>query len=139
MNRDDLDPLFNEAIQVACHFLEKNGEFFPFGVILTEQGARHHVQGWTGSEAPDPQLVADLLIRGFRSGASSGEYRATALVRDVRVRDAERDAVTDAVSVTLEHRDGTAVTCYLPYESHDGAFSYGDVFADPGEATVFVA
>ncbi len=138
MNRADLDPLFDDAVQTACAFLEKNGEFFPFGVVLAGYGQRRHVEGWTGAEQPAPADVIDLLVRGFRDGAVSGSYRATALVRNVRVRDAERDTVSDAVCVTLEHEDGTCINCYLPYSKNDkGLLTYGEVFADPAEGTVF--
>ena len=137
MNRADLDPLLDDALQAACHFLEKNGEFFPFGVVLTADGARRHVEGWTGTEQPPPAEVIDLLLRGFRHGAARLEYRATALVRDVRVKDSELGTTTDAVCVTLEHQDGTSINCYLPYvPSEAGAPTYGEVFADPAEGSV---
>ena len=136
MNRDDLDPLLNEALQVACHLLEKNGDFFPFGVVLRSDGGRRHVQGWTGDEQPEPQRVIALLLRGFRKGVESGDYRATALVKDVRVRDAQDGVTKDAVCVTLEHIEGTCINCYLPYAKVGGGYSYGEVFADPGEPAV---
>jgi len=137
MNRADLDLLFDDAVQTACHFLEKHGEFFPFGVVLTAAGERHHVEGWTGSEQPPTETLVEMLIRGFRSGADTGEYRATALVKDVRVHDNERDVTSDAVAVTLEHRDGTAIQCFLPYERTESGVDYGEVFANPLERTVF--
>jgi len=138
VNRADLDPLLDEALQAACHLLEKNGEFFPFGVVLRSDGETRHVQGWTASEQPPPAEVIDLLLRGFRNGAASREYRATALVRDVRVKDQHQDLTTDAISVTLEHEDGTSINCYLPYTRSDaGALTYGEVFAHPTESNVF--
>jgi hypothetical protein len=138
VNRTDLDPLLDETLQAACHLLEKNGEFFPFGVVLRSDGERRHVQGWTSSEQPTPTEVIDLLLRDFRTGAASREYRATALVRDVRVTDKHQDVTTDAISVTLEHEDGTSINCYLPYSKSDqSAFTFGEVFAHPTEGTVF--
>ncbi len=139
MNRDDLDPLLDDALQTAKHLLSKNGEFFPFGVVLAASGERRHVQGWTGSESPESDTVTELLLLGFRRGAETGEYRATGLVRDIRVRDNTRDVITDAVCVTLEHRDGTCINCYLPYaRGEGGVVSYGEVFADLAEVAVFL-
>ena len=138
MNRADLDPLLDDALQTARRFLNKSGAFFPFGVVLGADGQRRHVEGWTGGESPTPDSIADLLLAGFRRGADAGEYRATGLVRDVRVRDGSTDMITDAVCVTLEHRDGTCLTCYLPYvRGSGGSFDYGEVFADLAESTVF--
>jgi hypothetical protein len=138
VNRDDLDPLLDDALQTAQQLLQENGEFFPFGVALGADGTRRHVGGWSGTESPNSETLAELLLAGFRRGADAGEYRATGLVQDVRVRDGNSDSVSDAICVTLEHRDGTCINCYLPYaRAVSGTFTYGEVFADLAEGTVF--
>ena len=139
MNRKDLDPLFDEAVKVAQFFLDKSGEFFPFAVTLSREGKQTHVQGWTGNEQPSSDEVISLLKGGFAQSVAHGELRATALVVDVRVSRDGHGPKTDAIRVTLEHEDGSAIHCFLPYaKSWLGKLKYGEVFASPTEASVFV-
>ncbi|WP_372722418.1 hypothetical protein [Novipirellula sp.] len=42
----------------------------------------------------------DLLLRGFQSGATSGDYKSTALISDVHVS-LDGTTKTDAISVTV--------------------------------------
>ena len=133
MHRTDLDPLLDEAVTVARYFLEKNSEFFPFGVVLADSGAITHVEAWTGPEHPPSEEVIALLMDGFRRGAKEGEYLATALVADVRLP----DRGSDAIRVTLEHRDGTSLHCFVPYRQSDHGFTYEAMFATKAEARVF--
>jgi hypothetical protein len=135
MKRADLDPLFEESVMVAQRLLEKNGEFFPFGMVLTARGEIEYAEGWTGEERPPSKDVIDLLGKGFKRGAASGEYLATALTADVRL--SERDM--DAIRVTLEHRDGTAIHCFVPYSRSLGKLEYREVFATAAEPTTFKA
>ena len=138
MNRADLDPLLAEGIRAARFLLDKNGEFFPFGVVLAKDGTHKHVQGWTGEERPPSDDILKLLVAGFRSEAAVGSLRATALVADVRVARAAGERKTDAIRVTLEHEDGTAVECFLPYrKSWLKGITYGEVFASSAQRAVF--
>jgi hypothetical protein len=132
-NRGDLDPLLEESVAVARRFLENRGEFFPFGMVLADKGEVAYVDGWTGDEQPQSKEVIDLLVSGFRRGAGQGKYLATALTADVRL--SGRDG--DAIRVTLEHRDGTAIHCFLPYRKSANGWEYGEVFATAAEPSVF--
>lgn len=56
-------------------------------------------------------------------------YRAVALARNVEYRSAHDGSPTDAVQVTLDHKEGPAVTCYLPYQLVQGRVIPGELFA----------
>ena len=86
MNRADLDPLFDEALQAACYFLEKNGEFFPFGVVLRSDGERRHVQGWTKSEQPPPAEVIDAAQSNLgMAGTARADAVKASLLRNLDI------------------------------------------------------
>jgi hypothetical protein len=138
MAHPDMDALLDESLQVAIHFLEKNGEFFPFGVTMSRAGEIAHTQGWTGDECPPSQELIDLLLRGFVSGAARGDYKATALIYDVRIS-LDGDTKTDAIIVTIEHVDDEPVTCFLPYVKNRDAFEFGELVAERAERRVFKA
>ncbi len=136
MAHPDMDTLLDEGLQVAIHFLEKYGEFFPFGVTMASDGRIAHTQGYTEDERPPSQEVIDLLLRGFQSGAASGDYKSTALISDVRVS-LDGTAKTDAISVTVEHREDQPVTCLLPYTKTDAGYEFGELIAQRADSNVF--
>lgn len=136
MAHPDMDALLNEGLQTAIRFLEKNGEFFPFGVTMKPDGSIAHVQGYTDDECPPSQEVIDLLLRGFKTGATSGNYKSTALISDVRIS-LDGDTKSDAISVTVEHVDDQPVTCFLPYTKSNGAFEFGEIIAERADRRVF--
>ena len=136
MAHPDMDALLDEGLQVAIHFLEKNGEFFPFGVTIAPDGSVAHTQGYTGNEHPPSQEVIDLLMRGLKSGAASGDYKSTALISDVRVS-LDGETKTDAISVTVEHHEEQPVTCLLPYSKTDSGYEFGELIAQRADSNVF--
>lgn len=136
MAHPNMDALLDEGMQTAIHFLEKNGEFFPFGVTMAPDGSLAHAQGYTGDECPPSQEVIDLLLRGFNTGAASGDYKSTALISDVRIT-LDGETKSDAISVTVEHVDDQPVTCFLPYTKSNGTFEFGEIVAERAERRVF--
>ena len=107
--QDDLDLLAGEALSDAQHFLEKNGEFYPFAVSLSNDGAPKLAGADPGQgEYPSSQAVLDLLYSG--AAAERDAIRAAAFVAPVETADG------DSVRVEIEHRDGgPALELLLPY------------------------
>jgi len=136
MAHPDMDALLDEGLQIAIHFLEKNGEFYPFGVTMAPDGSIAHTQGYTGDENPPSQELIELLLRGFQSGATSGDYRATALISDVRVS-LNGTTKTEAICVTVEHQEDPPVTCLLPYAKTDAGYEFGELIAQRADSNVF--
>ena len=63
--QDDLDQLADESLSAATHFLEKNGELYPFGFRLPLEGDPEMVPADPGhGEQPLSQAVLDLLYEG---------------------------------------------------------------------------
>lgn len=130
--QDDLDGLLDVALPFAQQMLDQHGEFFPYGVALDEAGEARMVAG-------DPQLgdrpastdVLSTLVEALRTERDS--FRAVALVSDVRL------GRSDSVRVQLEHRDGHAISVFLPYKKkrRGRGVEYGRVNAGPGSTQVW--
>ena len=138
--RDDLDALLPVLLGFAQQQLQKVGEYFPFGCTMTVDGNVAMTAADTGSERPESAEVIDLLAAGMRSQAIAGTIRASGICYDVRVRGADGKD-TDAIALSLEHRDGDHVLVVMPYSK--GRFT-GLKFADlvplaPPERRVFTS
>jgi hypothetical protein len=97
--QNDLDGTAGTAIDAAQHLLNKNGEFFPFGVALAANGETRMLAADAGlGENPASQAVIDALYAGVANDRDG--LRAAAVVSDVRVDG------SDAIRVRFEHRDG---------------------------------
>lgn len=130
--QDDLDGLLDFVLPFATEQLEKHGEFFPFGATVSSDGTMTAVMGDPdGSDQPLSQDVLDTLAAGMK--AQAGDLRAVALVSDVRLSD------SDAIRVQTEHREGAALSAFLPYVKarFRKTVTYGNLSASPGERLVF--
>jgi len=134
--KDELNALLNDAIGMALRLVEKHGSHIPFCTALTTAGERINVA------ADDSALPgADALLAGIRQHIADAlrerRYRAVALARNVEYRSARDGSRTDAVQVTLDHEQGSPVTCYLPYRLAQGRVVPGELFAVSAEERFF--
>ena len=128
----DLDGLLNVVLPFAQKMLSDNGEFFPFGAIVTNEGRSELVAADPGlGERPPSASVLDGLLRSFR--AKRDQTRATAACADVHRED------TDAVMVALEHLEGVALNVFLPYKKKRfrGGLEFGAINASTGTRQVW--
>ncbi len=133
----ECDFLMNAVLPFAEKMLLKNGGFFPYGGALDPNGEAVAVGVYDGCEQPPSNDVILLLKQAFLQGAKSGEYKATALVYDVRVTLPSSDKKSDAIAVSLDHREDYSVIVFFPYEIKEGRLQFGEVFAQKGEADIF--
>ena len=131
--QDDLDLLADEALSAAQHLLEKNGEFYPFAVSLSIDGATQMAAGDPGQgEYPSSQAVLDLLYSG--TAAQRDAIRAAAFVAPVETSDG------DAVRVEIEHRDGgPSIELLFPYRRKKlrKTIEFGQLAAGAGERHIW--
>ncbi|KRE81369.1 hypothetical protein ASG86_12570 [Arthrobacter sp. Soil764] len=117
----DLDGLLQPALGFAQQCLQERGEFYPYAVILSMSGEQEMFMAEVPSEQRQAPSVIDAITRDLAGQRDS--YRAVAVVADVRIQDA-----SDAIRVTLEHREGHVLAVLLPYSRRK--FSGGYVFAE---------
>lgn len=136
--KEQVEELMNEGMSFAERMLRDRGEFFPFGLVRKSDGSIQYVNAANGREAPPSKDLIHLVDQGFRSGAESGEYAATAIFIDVLTTPPGTSSKTDAVQVGLEHRSGYCVDVFIPYQrSPDGTVHFGEIFASQRESSVF--
>ncbi len=136
--KDEAEVVMNAGIPFAQKMLTEHAEFYPFGFAMTAMNKVVAVATSATTEHPASQQVIDDLTAAFRAGASSGEYKATAVFIDVRALPPGKTEKTDAVQVGLEHVSGYCVDVFFPY-SRDakGKVTFGALFASKRAGVVF--
>ena len=104
---------------------------------MQEDGKIVSVAGYDGDQQPASDHVIRLIKSGLVDGARKGTYRATALVCDVKVRLPATGEKSDAVSVSLNHRDGYSVIVIFPYKIDGEVLDFADPYAEKGEGDIF--
>jgi hypothetical protein len=138
MAHPDLNDLLDPLFSFAQEMLAKRSEFFPFGASMSRDGTIALTAGQTDVDHPSSQQIIDLLVQGFQQAAAANTIRACAICLDVRCIPPGVVKSVDALCARLEHSTGEAVEVYLPYrKGWTGKFSYGEVFATPGQRVIF--
>ena len=140
MAHPDLDELLNVVLPFAQQMVGKHGEFRPVGASLSEEGEVVLAAGLPDAAAATAENAIETMIARFREQASRGEVRATVICYDSRVAPPGQTTKTDAICALLEHESGECTTVFLPYrKSWFGGLKFGDLFASPADARVFLA
>jgi hypothetical protein len=133
----DCNALIDWLMQFAERQLANHGEFFPFGGAMAMDGTMSFVATYDGDEHPDSSNLIESLKKAFIDGARRCEYRATALVYDVKVKLPTTGQTSDAVAVSLNHRDDYSFIGFFPYSLKNGKPDFGASYAVDGEADIF--
>lgn len=130
--QDDLDGLLDPALGFTQQQLDEHGEFYPYAVVVDADGQQRMVAADIGSDQPASADLITTLIATLSDERDS--LRAAAIVADVRLPEAN----SDAVRVTLEHSEHVALTILLPYKTKrfGRGVDYGDLQA--GAAAAFI-
>jgi hypothetical protein len=133
--QDDFDRLAEVTIAAARNFLDQNGDFIPFPMVVKSDGelALIGLDQPVTPTPPDPSEVIAGIVGLFRDRKDS--IRALAIGADVQVP-AE---ATDAIEVRLEHRDGFAITVLVPYQidSLDDSYLYDEPRIQDGDIRIW--
>ena len=133
--QDDFDRLAEATIGAARNFLDQNGDFIPFPMVVKADGelALIGLEQPVTPTIPVASEVLDGIVTLFRDRRDS--IRALAIGLDVQVP-AE---ATDAIEVRLEHRDGIAITLLVPYQidSLDDTYIYDEPRLQDGDRVIW--
>ena len=133
----DCEALMNWLLPFARQMPERHGEFFPFGAALRPDGQLVPVAGYDGSNRARSADLIRLIKDGFVEAARRCEYKATALVYDVKVKLPSTRETSDAIAISLNHRDNYSVIVLFPYQLASGKLTVDTAFAQAGEADIF--
>lgn len=135
--RAEAEDLLNAALPFAERMLSEHGEFFPYAEALGYDGKFVSVGGNDGRERPRSNDVIQLLKSGLKAGAKSGKYKATALVYDVRIVHPSTGKKSDAIAVSINHRDKYSALLFFPYRLEGQRVVVGEAIAQGEEDYVF--
>lgn len=133
--------VMNFGLPLAADMLKRHGEFRPFAAAMRPNGEVVCLGAYDGRDYPSlagsfADLIASLK-EALIAGARRREYVATALFYDVGFTLQAGDARTDAIAISLDHREAYSVIVLLPYTVDDGNVVYGTPRAQPGDADIF--
>lgn len=135
----DCEALMSSVLPFAQQMLTAPGEFFPFGGAMRPDGQIVSVASYDGNERPKSADVIAQMKGAMIAAAREGEYKATAIVYDVRIKLPSTGEISDAIAVSLNHRDNYSVIVLIPYKIDAGKLIPGATLAQKGEADIFPA
>ena len=134
--KEECEILLDPLLSTAENLLAKNGEFYPIGAVLSNDTVAAFTAVHSGNECPDSKQVIQDLISAHKQMAQKNEIKASGIAWTAVI--ASDGKKTDAIIVSLEHRDGYSVIVGLPYKI--GMFKkikFGELFAQSGNHDVF--
>lgn len=134
--KEDCETLLNFILPPVEKLLVKNKEFYPVGAILRPDGTAAATAVHDGIEFPDSKKVIDGLVEAHRKSALKGELKVSGIAWNGSVVSEGKES--DAIIVSLEHRDGYSVIVGRTYRfGMFGKIKFGELFAQPGRDDVF--
>jgi len=131
------ESLLSVALPFAEKMLALHGEFFPYGEALTPDGKTVAIGATDGGDPPPSKDLIQLLKQGFKAGAKAGKYKATALVYDVRIMLPSTGLKSDAIAVSINHKDNYSALVFFSYKIEGKRIVLGEVVAQKEENYVF--
>lgn len=134
--KQESQQLMDAVLPFAQQMLTEHGEFFPYGGAMNSAGEIISVTAYEGNEnLPSSELI-EFLNKAFRGAAAKKEYKATALVYDVRISLPSGEP-SDAIALNLDHESGYSVIVLLPYTLSNGKLEFGQIAAQKGKGSIF--
>lgn len=139
MNQTDLNLLLDHSLSRACDELEKNGFFYPFAITLQPDGELQRSGELTEEEKnKDPEELLKQMHAMLAAGCRQKLHKAVAVGVDVKVQRFKSEGFVKAVEVMIEHEDGGAFDCFLPYRKKENStIEYGQIFSTASESEKF--
>lgn len=137
MSKACMDQLLDQGAKHALFLLEKNGEFYPFGMGMSSDGQIALVYPYWRDDYPlADQMIAET-IHVLSARVHNGQYVTTGIVSNVRLHDQVSGDYKDAIRVALEDAESAPITCYLPYSREGTQVIPGAIHAEAGCKVVF--
>lgn len=116
----------NYCTDFAKQMIQKHGEFYPFGAVITSGGQLTAVGAHTGEEPPDTVALLLLLWRTLQSQYQKREIVACAVAADVNIPAQYHPQFRDGIRVLVECAEFSRFH-YFPYQISGDSVSYGDM------------
>ncbi|MBQ3481790.1 MAG: hypothetical protein IJH48_05545 [Oscillospiraceae bacterium] len=136
--KEECEELLDFLLFFAEHQLKKRGEFYPFGAVMLESGEITATAFYDAdNEFPDSTEEIGILTEIHKEEAEKGEIRASGICWDAKVS-LENSDMTDAIVISLEHRESYSVVVGQPYRlGFLKKLDLSNIFALDGRHDVF--
>jgi len=134
----DCEALMNDMINFGQKMLREHGEFYPYAASMKLDGSIVSISADTGEELPKGEEVMKVLASGLRESAAAKTIKASAIFFNITLHKPTAAGETDAIQVSLEHRDGWSGEVYFPYKLSKGnKLQVGQIFATRNQRQIF--
>ena len=137
ISKEQCEILLDKLLPFAEQQMKKYREFYPFAAVLLEDDSVELTASYDGNEHPESKAVLEDLKQIHKKLAAEGKIKASGIVWNAGVNSADGKP-TDAIIVSLEHKDNYSVIVGEPYKI--GLFktvSFGNLFAMEGKQDIF--
>ena len=136
--KEECEELLNALLPFAVNQLKKHGEFYPFGAVLNKDGEISFTAVDSCDDHPDSTGMINRLTVVHNVQAKQGEIKASGICWNASILH-ENGEKSDAVLLSLEHRDDYSVVVGQPYKI--GLFkkvNLKPLFAQNGKHDIFL-
>ncbi len=118
MGQNDFQELINHCHDMAERLLLKqDGEFYPFGAAIDNQGELKNIRHHNGDEFPLSQTKINELKKYFENEIRDKNIRANAITFDCLTKKDSTSEKTDAIAIECYSRTNEQrTTYYYPYK-----------------------
>ena len=136
--KEECEELLNFLLSFAENQLKKRGEFYPFGAVTPDSGEISPTAFYdSDNKFPDSAEVIRILTEAHREMAEKGEIKASGICWDAKVH-LENGNQTDAIMISLEHRERYSVVVGQPYRfGFLKKLNLSSIFAQEGRHDIF--
>ena len=135
--KEQCEVLLDKLLPFAENQMKKYREFYPFAAVILMDDTVELTGSFDGNEHPESKDVINDLIQIHKQLASEGKIKASGIAWNASVASADKKT-TDAIIVSLEHKDDYSVIVGEPYKV--GLFkkvNFGNLFAMEGKHDIF--
>ena len=114
--KEQCEVLLDKLLPFAENQMKKYREFYPFAAVILMDDTVELTGSFDGNEHPESKDVINDLIQIHKQLASEGKIKASGIAWNASVASADGKP-TDAIIVSLEHKDDYSVIVGEPYFS----------------------
>ncbi len=135
--KEQCEILLDKLLPFAEEQLKKYREFYPFAAVLLMDDSVELTASYDGNEHPESKDVIKDLLQIHKQLAAEGKIKASGIVWNASVASADGKP-TDAIIVSLEHKDRYSVIVGEPYKINwFKKVTFGQLFSMKGKRDVF--
>lgn len=135
--KEECEVLLDALLSASENFLKKNKDFYPIGAVMAQDGTTIYTAINSDNEFPDSESIIRDLTIAHKTQAKNNEIKASGISWNATIVTSDGKK-SDAIIVSLEHRDNYSVMVGVPYKL--GLFKkiqFGELFAEKGKNDIF--